>query len=131
MTAKVLLVDDDPVALFIMKKMMAKSDFHTQPLAFENGHSALEHIRSSSKSDNYLVFLDINMPEMSGWEFLNALEAFEGYNIFVFIVSSSTDEADKIRSQSSPFVLQFLSKPVSTQTLVSLKDTLADRLIVS
>lgn len=131
MNTHVLLVDDDPVALFIMKKLMSKNDFHANPLAFENGYSALDFIRNSGKSANYVVFLDINMPEMSGWDFLKALEEFTGYNIYVFIVSSSTDEADIVRSRSNPFVLDYLSKPVSIPRLSSLKDVLVNKAIVS
>ncbi|GAA4772057.1 MULTISPECIES: response regulator [Flavobacterium] len=113
------IVDDDPIAIMILKKLLIKCDFNITPLSFKNGEEALDHFKNNySSSNQYIVFLDINMPIMNGWEFLNSLETFTTPNTTrVFLVTSSVDETDKIRANQSPFVSRFLSKPLSVATL--------------
>jgi response regulator RpfG family c-di-GMP phosphodiesterase len=62
---------------------------------------------------------------MNGWEFLAELEKFaDATNTFVFVVSSSIDETDVQKANSNQYVLRYLSKPVYTDTLISLKEML-------
>lgn len=122
----VFIVDDDPIAIMILKKLIAKSNFHSAPLSFENGKLALEYFESAySSEDQYVVFLDINMPVMNGWEFLKAIDAFAASdNTVVYLVTSSTDEADRNQAQRYPLVAEFLSKPISVSVLSALKASL-------
>jgi CheY-like chemotaxis protein len=126
MALHTLIVDDDPIILMIMKKMLERSDFHSSPLSFENGLTALNHLKENYiPNDRYVVMLDINMPVMNGWEFLEGLEDFaDTTNTFVFVVSSSIDENDVQKANKNQFVLRYLSKPVYTDTLISLKEML-------
>jgi len=126
MALHTLIVDDDPVILLIMKKLLEKSDFDSSPLFFENGLTALNHLKENYVlNDRYVVMLDINMPVMNGWEFLAELEKFaDATNTFVFVVSSSIDETDVQKANSNQYVLRYLSKPVYTDTLISLKEML-------
>lgn len=119
----VFIVDDDPIAIMILKKLLEKCDFYSAPLSFKNGKEALNHFQSTYTSkDQYLIFLDINMPVMNGWEFLEALDAFTvPEKTKVFLVTSSVDETDKICAQRYPFVSRFLSKPVSVDALNELR----------
>ncbi len=124
----VFIIDDDPIAIMILKKLLEKCDFHSAPLSFKNGKEALDHFQSTyAPMDQYVIFLDINMPVMNGWEFLDALDAFTTpEKTTVFLVTSSVDETDKIRAQHYPFVSRFLSKPVSVATLNELKVMVGD-----
>lgn len=124
----VFIVDDDPIAIMILKKLLEKCDFHSAPLSFKNGKEALDHFQSTyTSTDQYVIFLDINMPVMNGWEFLDALDTFTvPEKTTVFLVTSSVDETDKIRAQRYPFVSRFLSKPVSVATLNELKVMVGD-----
>ncbi len=126
MALHTLIVDDDPIILMIMKKMLERSDFHSSPLSFENGLLALNHMKENyMPNDRYVVMLDINMPVMNGWEFLEGLEQFaDKTNTFVFVVSSSIDEKDVQKATKNEFVLRYLTKPVYTDTLISLKEML-------
>lgn len=123
---QVFIVDDDPIAIMILKKLIAKSNFHSAPLSFENGKLALDYFQNSySSEDQYIVFLDINMPVMNGWEFLKAIETFAASdNTVVYLVTSSTDEADRNQAQLYPLVAEFLSKPISLSVLSELKAAL-------
>ncbi|RYF90086.1 MAG: response regulator, partial [Chitinophagaceae bacterium] len=71
---KILCVDDDPITLMLYKMVVAKSGFATQIDTATNGEEALHYFdRILEESDDYpkLIFLDLNMPIMSGWEFLD------------------------------------------------------------
>ncbi|ESU23933.1 hypothetical protein FSS13T_22410 [Flavobacterium saliperosum S13] len=107
----------------ILKKVLEKCDLHASSLSFKNGKEALDYFQSNySSTDHYVIFLDINMPVMNGWEFLDALSAFTvPEKTTVFLVTSSVDEADIIRAKQYPFVSRFLSKPVSVATVNELK----------
>ncbi|ESU25978.1 hypothetical protein FLJC2902T_29910 [Flavobacterium limnosediminis JC2902] len=119
----VFIVDDDPIAVMIMKRLIAKSDFHPSPMPFENGLTVLNHLKGIyTPADQYVIFLDINMPVMNGWEFLDAITDFaDTGNTIVFLVTSSTDEADRVRSEQYSLVARYLSKPVSVAALEELK----------
>src|SRR5690242_16201265 len=97
MGLEVLIVDDDAMVILIHKKMIINSAFHPNPLSFFNGKEALDHLlNEKDKSKTFLILLDINMPVMNGWEFLNMLkERPVPDNIQVAIVTSSIDAADK------------------------------------
>lgn len=122
----VFIVDDDPIAIMILKKLIAKSNFHSAPFSFENGKLALNYFQNIYTSeDQYVVFLDINMPVINGWEFLKAIDAFAASdNTVVYLVTSSTDEADRNQAQLYPLVAEFLSKPISVSVLSELKASL-------
>jgi len=122
-TPQVFIVDDDPVALLILKKVLAKCDVFPAPLSFVNGKQMLEHLQKSfSVTGRYVIFLDINMPVMNGWEFLEAASAFANRDtITVYLVTSSTDETDHNKAQSYPLVAKFLSKPITLDMLNDLQ----------
>ncbi|GAA5032188.1 response regulator [Marivirga lumbricoides] len=118
-----LLVDDDEVSIKISSFMIEETHFHPAPISFENGLRASEYLREVyKKEEKYVIFLDINMPVMNGWEFLDEIKNFtEPANVKILIVSSSVHEDDKTRAGASEFVIQYLSKPVSPDTLEELK----------
>jgi len=119
----VFIVDDDPIALMILKKVIAKSNFHTAPLSFANGKLALDHFKATfSATERYVIFLDINMPVMNGWEFLDAVSVFATTDTTtVYLVTSSTDATDRNTAEGYPLVAEFLSKPVTIDMLKALK----------
>ncbi|PRY84782.1 PAS domain S-box protein [Mongoliibacter ruber] len=114
-----ILVDDDKLIHLMNKHVISKSNFHSSPISFLNGNEALKYIRENQNSEKpFLVFLDINMPEMNGWQFLEALEK-EKFNslVSVIMLSSSVNIEDKIKSKDYNPVLGFLSKPLKIQDL--------------
>ena len=98
---EILLIDDDRMTNFINKTVI-KSEFPDySPVIFENGLDAIEHIRENPNTP-YLIFLDINMPIMDGWEFLEALSKDTNqYNLVIHILSSSLDTVDKRKAKES------------------------------
>ncbi len=126
MALHTLIIDDDPIIVMLMKKMLEKSDFHAVPKSFNNGLEALNHLKDSyADNDKYVVLLDINMPVMNGWDFLEGLKEFaDESNTFVFVISSSINQEDELKANDNKFVVRYLSKPVYTDTLASLKHML-------
>ncbi|BDA79289.1 response regulator [Leptospira kobayashii] len=114
MSLEVLVVDDDFVIIFHHKMMITKSGFHSEPASFANGKDALEFLMEEGSSEKtYLVLLDINMPVMNGWAFLEAAHQLPiSKQILVVMVTSSIDARDKEKSSQYPEVIGFAEKPI-------------------
>lgn len=117
MDFKVVLVDDDAVVLFLHNVLVKRSCLPPVAFSCKNAREALEEIRGN-REENYLIFLDINMPVMNGWEFLDAIqhEQFPG-NIFVAIVTSSINSQDRRKAEQYSQFLHYLEKPLSVNDL--------------
>ncbi len=106
---KIVLIDDDPISAFVTEKLIAKNLTIPYTLfKFESAISALKEI--SQIKPNYL-FLDLNMPEMTGWDFLEEFEATNNHPE-IYILSSSVDERDIKKASSYSLVKKYLSKPL-------------------
>lgn len=118
----VILVDDDEIVLFLNKVLLRKADFHPSPKLFTKAKDCLEYLNSKNDHNPCLLFLDINMPEMNGWEFLDEIENMESNShIMVVIVSSSIDKSDHERATNNPFVIDYIEKPIYKTRLLALK----------
>ncbi len=127
MATHTIIIDDDPIVVIMLKKLIEITNFHAAPISFENGLQGLNHLKNNyNQDDTFSIFLDINMPIMNGWEFLLNLASFASHhNTFVFIVTSSTDRIDQIKASKHPLVSKFLTKPVFKDTLIALKELAA------
>lgn len=117
---KILLVDDDPVFQAVARKMIENCQLMDFIIySFRNGKEALDHlleIRSSPKDS--LVLLDLNMPVMNGWEFLEELKKYPLLqHLKVVIVSSSPNAEDIELGRSVDQVLDYVQKPMSINYL--------------
>ncbi|MEB2775573.1 response regulator [Algoriphagus sp. D3-2-R+10] len=117
MVDQILLIDDDPVINFVHSKIVRRKLPDTPLLIFENGLKAMSHLKSNPMN-SYLIFLDLNMPELDGWGFLEAisLEA-KDIDLQVHIVTSSVDPEDKMKSKNYNQVSSFLVKPLKADDL--------------
>lgn len=130
MSIQTMIVDDDPIFAMMFKKIIARESFFNSPKEFGNGLLASEHLKSTyDPSTSYIIFLDINMPVMNGWEFLAAISEFAyPKNTLVFIVTSSINQADLVRSKENEYVIKFLTKPILSNTIIELKKSIKERL---
>jgi CheY-like chemotaxis protein len=133
MYKKILCVDDDPITLMLCKKVIQKSEFSETIEIANNGEDALKYLDSFTKDSAIsigdlpeLLFLDLNMPVMGGWEFLDIITERRYNEIFpqlkVIVLSSTIDPKDIEKSKSYPMVLDFLSKPITREMLEKLKN---------
>ncbi len=132
MLEKVLCVDDDPITLMLCKKVILKAHLSNEIDSAINGEDALNYFDSliaenSPGSENYpqLIFLDLNMPVMNGWEFLDIFSKNQYAQHFsrtkVIVLSSTIDPNDIDKSKEYPMVIEFLSKPITTEIIELLK----------
>ncbi|SKB72338.1 response regulator [Daejeonella lutea] len=123
--SKVFIIDDDPIHQRIAQIMIAKHELFEGYTSYTEAELALEYLESNAKNSEALpdvILLDLNMPVIDGWDFLEAFEKFRSQlskSINVFIVTSSVDEKDKLRSQTFSFVKGFISKPLSPDIIRS------------
>ncbi|MES2574332.1 MAG: response regulator [Bacteroidota bacterium] len=124
----ILYIDDDPIALMLSKMVINKSLFSSEIITAKNGQEALNYFKllkdKSTEKQPQLIFLDLNMPVMGGWEFLDCFSTAEYSNystIKVIILSSTIDPDDLEKAKKYPMVVDFLSKPISKEMLEYVK----------
>ena len=120
----VLLIDDDPLTILICEKMMAITGFCDNVNATMNGTLGLNYLREKVDSDHenipQIILLDLNMPPLNGWEFLDqfaqiapSIETAPP----IYILSSTVDPEDLKRAMSYASVKGFISKPLTKEQL--------------
>ncbi|MEI7977970.1 MAG: response regulator [Bacteroidota bacterium] len=124
---KFLLIDDDPLNNYLTKRVIKKVFQDAEIIEFTEPEIALTHLENNYLNnivnEKIIVFLDINMPTMSGWEFL---QKFEKYNetiknqFDIFMFSSSINPADINRAKQDPMVIDFIEKPLEIEKLIKL-----------
>ncbi|HEV7347641.1 response regulator [Telluribacter sp.] len=134
MIHQVFCIDDDTTALLIYKMAIEKAAFASEVLTAANGQQALEYYAQLAalppeEQTRYprLIFLDLEMPVMSGWEFLQDFfekyyAAFPETRVVVFSSTINPDEMQKVRQFS--FVLDFIPKPLTREILKKLSERL-------
>lgn len=132
MINKILCVDDDSISLTISKLFLKRTGFTNDVVTAVDGSDALDYFKDLFATSSQpvedspsLILLDINMPVMNGWEFLEAyipLFADKLPNTKVIILSSTIDPEDFSRAKKFPVVAQFVSKPLSVENLAELKE---------
>lgn len=120
---RTMIIDDDEIVTFLQRKIVAKCELDPDPFSFKDAEKALEFLRNDANPEiNYLIMLDINMPKMSGWEFLEKLKKVpNNEQCYVVMVTSSIDRKDKRDAANDPHVVDFIEKPVSARHCSKLK----------
>jgi CheY-like chemotaxis protein len=120
---KVMVVDDAELDRQIAKKTITKIGFAEEVITAESAMDALDHLRSCPDEVPSLIFLDINMPEMSGFDFLEEYAALEVKSkCIIVMLSSSMHREDQERAENSPYVCRFLNKPLTAAKLGQLDE---------
>jgi CheY-like chemotaxis protein len=123
---RVWLIDDDEVFVFLTKKLITASEQEVSLETYINGQDAIDRLREVAADETALpdlILLDLNMPVMDGWEFLNAFEQVEFSKpdkIHLYIVTSSISPYEVERAKQIPAVQEFIVKPMVKQKFVEL-----------
>ena len=119
----VCLIDDDNIYQFTARAILESTGLAKQIRSFYNGSEAITYFQNPQNIDPEtlpdLIFLDINMPVMNGWEFLDEYHKFYAMlpkPIALYVVSSSVDRDDMQKSRSYEGVRDYLVKPVHRNT---------------
>lgn len=116
MNLDVVVIDDDAIILFLHKVLIKKSKLPSQVRDFLNAREALEYLKQRKALDYILIFLDINMPECNGWEFLDKIQALPGSEkILIVMVTSSMNTSDRQQAANYSQIIHYLEKPLSKQ----------------
>lgn len=119
----ICLVDDDDVYQFTFTKGLKNNQIAKKILVFSDGEEAIDFMIDNIASPEELpdvIFLDINMPVMDGWQFLEEyveLKPKVGKRITIYMVSSSVDPTDMDRAKKMSDISDYLIKPVSHEQL--------------
>jgi len=122
-----LLVDDDVLNNVLTKMILKKSFDKVHINVFNVAEDGLEFMKTEpinkSSEGKTTLFLDINMPTISAWDYLAAFDSFdasikEQYDIY--ILSSSVDPKDINRAKENPLVADFIEKPINKDKLIKM-----------
>lgn len=127
---KVYLIDDDDIYVFLTKKTILKVMTDVDVEVFSDGLKAITHLKKVKDQPELLpdvIFLDLNMPVMDGWEFL--AEYQEIYPSFsrkneLYIVSSSISPHEMERSKNISVVSEFIIKPLVKEKFLEILESL-------
>lgn len=124
-----ILIDDDELNNYLTKRIIKKTVKDSEICEFIEPEKALAHLENdylnNIGTDKITILLDINMPTMTGWEFLKKFETFNEAikNQFdIFMLSSSVDPVDIDRANQNPLVIDFIEKPLNKEILIKLFD---------
>nr|WKN39459.1 response regulator [Tunicatimonas sp. TK19036] len=128
---KVFIIDDDEITRFLLITKLEKYGFASQYHTFASAKEALAFLKNTRDNPLELpdlIFLDINMPDMDSWAFLERYENlfFSNIkNIHVCILTSSVFEKDIERANAHPLVDEYLVKPIQNDSLKNLVEKYA------
>lgn len=117
------IIDDDKAYVFLTERVIKMKKLCKQLLIYENGKIALDelsHLLLTKSDFPEVILLDINMPEMDGWQFLDEfvkIKPLAKSKITIYIVSSSIDERDVARARSYDEVSDYVLKPINYDAL--------------
>ncbi len=122
--SKILLREDDPMTVLVCERIIKLTEFAQDIVSVKNGQEALDFIQNNLNQmpDKLpeVIFLDLNMPIMGGWEFLDSFTGLlPSLQIIpqVYILSSTVDPEDEKKGLGYPYINRFISKPLTKENL--------------
>ena len=118
------IIDDDAIFVLVLKKILCKLNIFNEIINIRNGQEALNIL-----SNNYynfeplpdLIYLDINMPVLNGWQFLEELEKLPfADQLNIYIISSTIDLEEIEKAKQFVSVKNFISKPIKKEDIIKL-----------
>jgi CheY-like chemotaxis protein len=120
---KILLIDDDSISNFITEKLILREDFAREVVSFLSAEAALTYLQDLEQQQAPapdIIFLDLNMPEMDGWEFMTEFKKFPQTFTApsrVFMLSSAVDSKDIVQARNMEEIEDFISKPLTKEDM--------------
>jgi len=116
-----LLIDDNYIDNFVTRKILEGSNFAETIIVVRSANEAINSLRSGLLKPD-VIFLDVRMPLMSGFEFLEEYDKIdiEKSYVKIFMLSSSLDPLDLRKSTDNKYITQFIHKPLTQKALEEL-----------
>ena len=122
--------DDDDVYKFTLNKTIESQNFANKIMMFSDGEEAIDFLSDNLNDPNNLpdvIFLDINMPIMDGFEFMEEyikIKPYVGKKIIIYMVTSSIDPIDIERSKAISEISDYIVKPIDAKQLAEIVENL-------
>ncbi|MFL9831012.1 response regulator [Flavobacterium sp. ARAG 55.4] len=115
------LIDDDKLSIKLMSMLISKNNFCEEIVSFHNPQTALDELKTNASDSSKLpdvILLDLNMPVLDGWQFLDEFQLITfAKKIIVFIVSSSIDPSDLEKTKNYPIIKNYIIKPLTSEKI--------------
>jgi len=124
-----MIVDDEPFDQMMYERILKRSGLVDQVIGYQYAAEALDYLARPDRSEVDVIFLDINMPRMNGFEFLAAATRDLGpafVKVCVVMLTTSIAPDDRARAASYDAVRDFISKPLSKDDVVHVAKLLAE-----
>ncbi len=122
-----IIIDDDPISNLLcqisIKTFYEKAEIETFTLPDKGFEFIVREYKEKINNQPVMLFLDINMPIWSGWDFLNFFEKLDAAikaRFKIYIMSSSIDDADKLKAATNENVIDYITKPCSKSCLLAI-----------
>jgi CheY-like chemotaxis protein len=125
----IMLIDDDKSDNFFHEREIKKADLSTSVIIKDSAIDALDYLKVMNEKNDLepdLIFLDINMPKMNGWEFLiefSQLDRLIQVNTMIMILTTSNNVTDRFRAKAWSFVSGYLTKPLTREIMTDIHKT--------
>lgn len=127
---EVLIIDDNEIEIFVSRELLMRTGMANSIVSFLNASDGLHFLQGrydKGEDPPALLLLDIHMPELTGFDFLDRFkaqfpESFQ-QKMQIFIISSTADTNDLLRAKSNPLVWGTLEKPLDTATLARMRNS--------
>ena len=126
----VMLIDDNEIDNFINQKMLEGTNFAEKIFVYSSGKSAIEYFKNIEQDERLMkelmpdfIFLDINMPVIDGFQFLEEFKTVNhknGDRCKICILTTSINPADRKNAIENKMVVKFVNKPLTEETINSL-----------
>ena len=124
-----MLIDDESFDQKMYQRIIKRSGLVAEVLPFIYADEALAYLKSPASKPIDVIFLDINMPRMNGFEFLAAATADLGADfarMVVVMLTTSLEKSDRVRASAYPVVRRFINKPLTVDHLNDVADLLRE-----
>lgn len=116
----ICIIDDEEINQFILKTIIKNLNSEIITLSFNNGEVALNSLAQLASKEDMpdIILLDINMPVMGGWQFMDEFVKLQiGKKTAVYIITSSSSPDDKKKAKTYSDISDYLIRPIETKTL--------------
>ena len=125
---QIMVVDDDPISSVIVKKLSELTGFAEEVVSFisaVDGLDYLQQVADQKQEPPVLIFLDIRMPIVNGWDFLERFRKINQHDYFsntsIYMLTSSSEQSDINKAKKYKMVTDYLVKPLSPEKLSTIR----------